>query len=105
MNISDFLVWLTGGGCLIAASWILSQFDWYLKLIDKARQWIFFGLAVVFGCGSYAVVAYVPPATLTSIAPYFLIVSFVFIAIFINKAYTRISNTQDTLRGLKISKK
>jgi hypothetical protein len=101
MNISDFLVWLTGAGCLIAASWILGQFIWYTSLIEKARQWIFFGLAAVFGCGSYAVIIYVPASTLNAIAPYFGIVAFVFIAIFVNKTYTKISNALKMLEDLK----
>jgi hypothetical protein len=91
MNISDFLIWLAGGGCLIAASWVLAQIPWYVALVERAKQWIFFGLSVVFGGGAYAISQYVAVATLDKIAPYFLIVAFVFTAIFINKAYTKLS--------------
>jgi hypothetical protein len=101
MTVSDFLVWLAGGGSLIAASWVLGQFAWYTSLTEKAKQWIFFALAVLFGGGAYAVSQYIPKTTLDGIAPYFLIVSFVFIAIFVNKTYTKISNALKALEAKK----
>jgi hypothetical protein len=101
MTVSDFLVWLAGGGSLIAASWVLGQFSWYTTLVEKAKQWIFFAIAVLFGGGAYAVTQYVSQTALNAVAPYFLIVSFVFIAIFVNKTYTKISNMLKTLESLK----
>ena len=91
MDISNFLIWLAGGGSLIAASWILGQFVWYSTLVEKAKQWIFFGLAVVFGSGSYAITQYVPKIVLDAIAPYFLIVAFVFTAVFLKQTYTTVT--------------
>jgi hypothetical protein len=91
MEINDFLVWLTGGGFIIATSWVLGQFDWYNMLAEKTRQLVFFAISAVIGGGSYAVVTYVPQETLLSIAPYFLIVSTVFTYIFIDKMYQKLS--------------
>jgi hypothetical protein len=103
MDLSAFLVWLASGGSMVAASWILGQFAWYANLVEKTKQWVFFGLAIVFAGGAFAVNTYVPPATLASIAPWFLIVAFVFSAIFINKAYTRLSNIARDLSEFRAS--
>ena len=98
MNINDFLVWLMGGGSIAAANWVLGQFSGYNNLADKVKSWIFFGLAVVFGGGAYAISQYVPRAVLTALQPYFLIVVFVFVYVFINHFVTKINDIQKTLK-------
>jgi hypothetical protein len=90
MNINDFLVWLTGGGFIIAAAWILGKIPGYVTLADSIKQWIFFAVAIVFGCGAYAVTQYVAAVTLASFAPYFAIIAIAFGAIFLNKAYAKL---------------
>jgi hypothetical protein len=100
MDLNSFLIWLSGAGALVAASWVLGQFGWYVALAEKAKQWIFFALAVLLGGGSFAIVKYVPQATLDAIAPYFLIVAFAFIAIFINKTYTLVKAFGKNLEAL-----
>jgi hypothetical protein len=104
MDISSFLVWLAGGGSLVAASWVLGQFSWYSNMIEKTKKFVFFGLAVLFGGGSYAVSQYVPVATLSAIAPYFLIVAFVFSAVFLNQAAMKFSEMAKSLKILSMKK-
>ena len=91
MNVNDFLVWLVGGGCITAAMWVLGQFNWYNTLVEKTKQLIFFGTAVVFGSGAYAIINYVPETFIIALTPYFLIVSAVFSYIFLNKMYEKVS--------------
>ena len=98
MNLNQFLVWLIGGGCVAAANWVLEQFAWYATMAQKAKNWLFFGLSIVFGGGAYAVSQYVPSATLVSLEPYFLIAVFAFSYIFINGLTTKINDIQKTLK-------
>jgi hypothetical protein len=98
MNINDFLVWLTGGGFMVAAAWILGQIPGYVALAASVKQWIFFAAAVLLGGGAYAVTQYVSAATLAAIAPYFAIAAIAFIAIFINKAYTQMVTLVNLLK-------
>ena len=90
MNISDFLVWLTSGGFMIVASWLLGQIPNYAALAENIRQWIFFAVSLVIGGGAYGVITYVPQATLATIAPYFAIAAIAFAAIFLQKAYNKL---------------
>ena len=93
MNFSAFLTWLVAsGGCVIAASWILGRFAKYAALADNIKQDIFFGVASIFGVGSYAALTYVPANIINGISPYFLIISGIFSIVFINNAYTKIAS-------------
>ena len=105
MDLSSFLVWLSGAGALIAASWVLGQFAWYANLVEKTKQWVFFGLSLLFAGGSFAVTNYVSADVLSQIAPWFLIVAFVFVSIFINKSYTRLSELAKTIESIRVSLK
>jgi hypothetical protein len=104
MTLVDFLVYLAGGGSLVAASWILNQIPGYITLSEKLRQWLFFLLAVIFGGGSYAVSQYVSVAVLTAISPYFLIAAFAFSAIFLKDIYTKVSDVAKSLKILSAKK-
>jgi hypothetical protein len=104
MGISDFLVWLAGGGSIVAASWVLGQIPWYQTLAEKVKQYVFFFIAVLFGGGSFAITQYVSVDVLNSIAPYFLIVAFVFGAVFLNQTYVRLSEIARTLKSLDMKK-
>jgi hypothetical protein len=90
MDINNFLVWLTGGGFIIAAAWVLGKIPGYAALAENVKQWIFFAVAVVFGSGAYAVTQYVPVTTIAAFAPYFAIVAVAFGAIFLQKAYAKL---------------
>ncbi len=90
MNISQFLVWLGGAGCVIAASWILERFPKYQELGAVAKQWIFFAVAAVLGIGAYVVATYVPVNVLEAIAPYFTIIAAVFSYQFLGTAFHKV---------------
>ena len=105
MNLQDFLVWLSTGGALIAASWLLGQIPGYDTLTEKVRQWIFFGLSLIFAGGAVAITTYVSADMLAKIAPWFLIVAFVFSSIFIQKAYTKLANVVKGIEAIKLSLK
>jgi drug/metabolite transporter (DMT)-like permease len=90
MTITDFLTWLMGGGCLLAASWLLERFPAYTNLPSNIKEWIFFGVAVVLGGLSFVVSTYVPAGTIEAIAPYFGIVASVFSYIFLGKSFHRV---------------
>jgi hypothetical protein len=98
MNLNQFLTWLIGGGCVAAANWVLGQFSWYATMAQKAKNWLFFGMAFLFGGGAYAVSQYVPATTLTALEPYFFIAVFAFSYIFINHLTTKINDIQNTLK-------
>jgi hypothetical protein len=101
MTFTGFLTWLTtSGGSIVAASWLLGQIPGYDTLLEKTKQWIFFGVAAVLGGGAYAGITYLPANTVAAIAPYFMIVSLVFVAIFVNKAYTQAKNAAKAVEAL-----
>jgi len=106
MDFSQFLGWLAGvGGATVAASWILGQFEWYKKLVEKVKKWIFFGVSVTFGVSAYAGITYIPASTLSAITPYFLIVSGIFILVFINDAYAKLNSVEKSLKLMSMKKK
>ena len=100
-TVTDFLVWLVGGGCIIAASWVLGLFPGYVALVEKVKNFVLFGVSAVIGSGALAITQFVPADTLAKIAPYFLIVALAFTAVFINKAYTTLKAVGQTLSALK----
>jgi hypothetical protein len=57
----------------------------------------------VLAAGAYAGVTYIPAVTMTAIQPYFLIVSGVFIAVFLNKAYTKLIAVEKNIQSLRAS--
>jgi drug/metabolite transporter (DMT)-like permease len=87
MGISDFLSYLMGGGCLLAASWILERFPKYTALAASVKEWIFFGVAAVLGAGSYAVSVYVPSSVIVAVSPYFVILASVFGYVFLGNVF------------------
>jgi len=102
MDFNQFLLWLvSGGGALIAASWILGQIPGYVALVEKVKQWIFFALASVFAVGGFLGSQYIPASTLEAISPYFLIIAGIFSVVFLNKAYSRIVRLEESLKTLR----
>ncbi len=82
---------------MIVASWLLGQIPSYAALAENIRQWIFFAASLVIGGGAYAVITYVPQATLAVIAPYFAIAAVAFAAIFLQKAYNKLVAVHEAL--------
>jgi hypothetical protein len=91
MEISQFLSWLlASGGSVIVASWILERVAWFQSLVAETKKYVFFGVSAVISCGAFATVTYVPKATLEAIAPWFLIVSGVFVTTVLGEAYHKL---------------
>ena len=88
LTLDAFLKWLIGGGgSIIAVSWIFERMRWFQALTSQAKQYTIFGAAVVVGCGALAVITYAPAATLSAIAPYFLIIASIFTTVFIAETF------------------
>jgi hypothetical protein len=87
MTITQFLVWVAGGGATIMASWVLERIAWYQGLASDLKRWIFFGVASVFGFAAYFIGAFVPVEVLNQIAPFFLILSSAFSYVFLGSAF------------------
>jgi hypothetical protein len=95
MELKEFLVWLaSGGGGIIAASWLLERWVWFQAKTSEIKELILWGSSTVLAVGSYALVNYLPEATLLAIAPYFYIVSGVFITVVIGKTFHKIDKTE-----------
>ena len=98
MDFSSFLTWLvTGGGSIMAASWILGRFPKYAALADSIKQIIFFCVASVFGVGAYFGMVYLPPTFIAQIQPIFVILAGVFAYTFFNKLSTKLDAVQKLL--------
>ncbi len=90
MSLNDFLLYLaSAGGASAVASFILERFPWFQNLASDTKRWVFLGVCVFLGIGSYLVMTYVPPVILEQIAPYFAIVAAMFSAIFFGEAFHR----------------
>jgi len=88
MELNEFLVWLfSGGGAIIAASWLAERWPWFQTLAAKVKEFMLFAVAAILSCGAYAVVTFVPQATLDQAAPWFLIVSGVLSTVFLGKIF------------------
>lgn len=94
LSLAEFLVWISGGGATMAASWLLERSNWYQQLASEMKRGIFFGVAALFGIGAYLVGAYVPVSTLEQIAPYFLILSSIFSYVFLGTAFHRVDRIE-----------
>jgi hypothetical protein len=88
MTLHDFLLWLgNSGGGAVVVSWVLEQLPWYLGLVSKAKQYVFFGLTLFVTVVGFVVITYVPQVTLDAIAPFFGLVYGTFISVFLGTAF------------------
>jgi len=83
--MSEFLLWLVGGGCVIATSWVLEQVEWFQNLEASQKRYLQFGVSALVGLAALAVSQYVPKEVLDALEPYFAVLSTVFYAIFLNQ--------------------
>ena len=91
MSVTDFLSWLlASGGSVSAASWILERMAWFQAKAPDVKEWIFFGVSSVISVVAYLVVNYVPVEVLNAIAPYFLMISGIFISVIIGKMFHKV---------------
>lgn len=87
MDLMNGLVWLMGGGCIMAASWLLERFGWYQALASKIKELVFFLVSLVLGIGAYLVTVYVPATSIEAMTPYFAIIAMVFSYVFLGKGF------------------
>ena len=85
MDINQFLVYLMGGGAVIAFSWIAEQVKSFQSLESGTKRLIQFGGSTVIGLGAWAVATYVPPEVLAALATPFKIVASIFVLVFLNQ--------------------
>lgn len=73
MTLFEWLAWLfQSGGSVMVASWLLERFPAYKKIENpETKKYIFWGVSVALSSGAFAVITYVPMATLALLAPYF----------------------------------
>ena len=88
MTIDAFLSWfLTSGGSIITASWILERVAWFKLQSPDVKEYLFFGLSAVLSVLAYVVVTFVPAEILAQIAPYFVIISGTFVTVIVGKRF------------------
>jgi hypothetical protein len=87
MNINDFLVYLGGIGAVAVISWLFEDWAWFQALVGKGKQLVFFLACAVIALGSQAVVTFVDPAVIASIAPWFATVSVLFAYVFLGTEF------------------
>jgi hypothetical protein len=88
MGIEEFLSWLlASGGSVMVVSWIVERIPKFQELASDVKEYLFFGLAALISCGAYAVTTYVSATVLAALAPWFMIVSGVFITVIVGKMF------------------
>jgi len=95
MELKEFLVWLaSGGGGIIAASWLLERWTWFQAKTSDIKELILWGSATILSVGGYALVTYLPSTTIDTIAPYFFTISSVFLTVVIGKLFHRVDKAE-----------
>lgn len=88
MDFAMFMQYLiSGGGSVLAASFLLERFPKYKNLESpELKDWIFFVVSSVIGVGAYALVTFAPE--FMSVAePYFVILAGTFGFVFLGKKF------------------
>lgn len=83
MELSQWLVYLSGIGGVFVASWLLERSKWFQSNDSEKRQYIFFGFASGISIAAWAIATFVPASFLTQLAPVFTILSADFAYIFL----------------------
>lgn len=88
MEFAIFMQYLiSGGGSILAASFILERFPKYKNLASSdLKDWIFFAVASVIGVGAYLLVT-LAPEFMNSAEPFFVILSGIFGFVFLGKKF------------------
>ena len=75
MDINQFLQWVaSAGGAAGLVSFLAERFPALQKLSSQAKGLTQAGACIVLAIVAYAVMTYIPPDTLKTLAPYFQIV-------------------------------
>lgn len=91
MTITDFLVWLAGGGSALALAFILEYIPSFATLTATLKKWVFFGGCALISIAAYAVQTYVPVETINAIAPYFGILASTFTYVFLGDGFHKLT--------------
>lgn len=88
MDFAMFMQYLiSGGGSILAASFLLERFSGYKNLeSSELKDWIFFGVSSVIGVGAYLLVTFAPEFMVIA-EPYFVILAGIFGFVFLGKRF------------------
>lgn len=100
ITLVQFLTWLTVGGCVIAASWIMDKVSWFQKLKANVKLWVQVGISSALGIGALLVLNYVPLETLELIQPYWSVLATVFAMVFLNQTFHKVRTAINKVRRL-----
>jgi hypothetical protein len=76
MDLREFLIWLaSSAGAGVALSFIAERIPAFDNLPSATKSYVHLGGSLLLALGSYAVITYVPAATLDALLPWFQIVA------------------------------
>jgi uncharacterized membrane protein HdeD (DUF308 family) len=87
MDFINALTFLVAGGSVLVVSWVAEQITAFQALASNTKKWLFFGVSTVLSVGAYLVLHDVSTTVLTSLTPYFVIVSGIFTTLFISDKF------------------
>jgi hypothetical protein len=87
MSFTDFLVWLTAGGSIIAVSWLCERWVWFGLQTKELKQYIIFGASTALSIAAHVFITYASPELIVMLSPYFMIISATFVSIFIGQVF------------------
>lgn len=90
MSLSQFLVWLTAGGSIVAVSWLCEKWAWFQAQEKDIKQYVIFGSSAVLSIAAQLFMTYVDPAVLEMLTPYFAMLSTIFGSVFLGQAFFRL---------------
>lgn len=92
MNINELAVWiLNSGGAVIIVSWLCERWNWFQLKTASQKQWIFFGFTLILSLSAYAILNFVPANILNVIAPYWGILSGLFVTVFVGEMFHKVT--------------
>lgn len=96
ITLPEALQWLaTGGAAILAAmliSYLGSQSAWFKALDDGIKRLFMLAVSAAIGLGAWAIVEYVPPATLDKLGEPFAAIAVAVAAALANQAYHALVN-------------
>jgi len=91
MTVSDFLVFLVGGGGVLWISQLFEKWTWYQAQSSDMKKYIFAGVCLVISLGAFAVLTYVPKEFLESLTPWFTVAASILTYVFGGTAFHKIT--------------
>ncbi len=73
-NLFDFIQWMVySGGAILIGSWILERIPAFVAAAPDAKKIISIIVDIVLALGFYAILVFVPVATMEVLAPWFAV--------------------------------